>query len=109
MPFTELSHLPSKEIVPGFEGRFIHTDHVTLAYWDIKSGSILPEHSHVNEQISHILEGRFELTIEGETQIVEAGKVAVIPAHANHSAKALTDCKALDVFYPARDDYRSVG
>ena len=48
------------------------------------------------------------MTIDGVTGIVEAGKVAVIPANAVHSARALTDFKAWDVCYPTREDYRAL-
>lgn len=106
MPFIDVNELKSKELMPGFDGRMIHTDRLTIIYWDIAAGSILPEHSHEHEQITHILEGQFAFTIEGETQVIDAGKVAVIPSNARHWGKALTDCKALDVFQPVRRDYQ---
>ncbi len=52
------------------------------------------------------MEGSFELTVAGETQVLEPGSVAVIPGNAPHSGKALTECRILDVFQPPRDDYR---
>jgi quercetin dioxygenase-like cupin family protein len=108
MPFINENNLKQNEIAPGFAARFIHTDGLTIAYVDIKSGSVLPEHSHVQEQITHVLEGKLELTIDGETQIVEAGKIAVIPSHAKHSAIARTACKVIDVFNPVREDYKAL-
>ena len=90
----------------GFIGRMIHTDHMTIAYWEIKAGSPLPEHHHEHEQITHILEGSFEMTIGDEKQLVEAGMIAVIPSGVPHSGLAITDCVALDVFSPCREDYR---
>jgi hypothetical protein len=35
-----------------------------------------------------------------------AGTVHVIPSMVPHSALAITDCKIIDSFAPARDDYR---
>jgi quercetin dioxygenase-like cupin family protein len=106
MPFVQTIDLASRELVPGFTARFIHTNNVTLGYVTIAAGSILPEHSHMHEQVTHVLEGKLELTIDGEKNIVEPGRVAVIPSGAKHSAVALTDCKALDVFQPVREDYK---
>ena len=47
-----------------------------------------------------------ELTIEGETQVLMAGCVGVIPGGAMHSGRALTDCRIIDAFHPVREDYR---
>jgi quercetin dioxygenase-like cupin family protein len=52
-----------------------------------------------------VLEGSFELTIQGETQILTAGKAALIPSQAIHSGRALTRCKIIDIFCPIREDY----
>ena len=101
-----LSELPGKEPVPGAEGRFVHSEHMTLAYWTFAAGTPLAEHAHPHEQITCILDGAFELTIEGEPHGLEAGMVAVIPPNARHSGKSITECHLMDVFYPVREDFR---
>ncbi|GAG99869.1 unnamed protein product [marine sediment metagenome] len=106
MSFIDLDKINKKEIVPGFEGKFIHTNNMTVVYWTIQAGSQLPEHSHHNEQITTIIEGEFVLTSEGETRNVKPGDVAVFPSNAKHSGKALTDCYIIDVFHPVREDYK---
>ena len=106
MALINLSELKTKELIKGFDARFIHTENLTLGYVTIKSGSVLPPHSHANEQVTHVLEGKLEMNIGGVTQIAEHGKVAVIPSGVVHSAKALSDCQVLDVFYPVREDYK---
>lgn len=103
--FIKISELKSHEIIPGFTARFIHTDKMTVSYWEIKKGKKLPEHSHPHEQISQVMEGRFQLTIDGESMDMQPGKTAVIPSHAVHSGIALTDCKVMDIFAPIREDY----
>ncbi len=106
MPFKKLDDIEAKEIIPGYNGKFIHTENMSIVYWDIKADYSMPEHSHPHEQVANMIEGKFELTIEGQKQIVEAGTVAVIPSNAKHSGKAITDCRIIDVFYPTREDYR---
>lgn len=106
MPFINLEDINSKEILPGFTSRMIHTEKMTLAYWDIVAGSILPEHQHSHEQVAaQVIKGEFELTLEGETRVMKPGDVAVIPSNAVHSGRAITDCQLLDVFSPVREDY----
>lgn len=102
-----LSSLSPFEISKGFNARMIHTDNLTLAYVDIDDGADLAEHSHANEQVVNMLEGRFELTVSGVPHILEAGDVFAIPPNVPHSGRALTKCRILDVFNPVREDFRS--
>lgn len=106
MPFIQLADLPLKEIFPGFKGRFVHSAHMTFAHWTIEAGATLPEHSHPHEQVVTMLAGEFELTIDGVTQRLGPGSVALIPSRARHSGRALTACRILDVFHPVREDYQ---
>jgi len=102
----ELKKIEPREIMPGFFGRFVHTDNMTFAYWEIKKGSSLPEHSHMHEQVVNMLEGEFELVLEAASNHLRSGMVLPIPSHAKHAGRAITDCKILDVFYPVREDYK---
>lgn len=106
MPFVQLADLDCRELIPGFEVRFLHTESMTFAHWVVKEGAELPEHSHHHEQVAHVVEGEFELTIDGEAKVLKPGVVGVIPPHAVHSGRALTRCRILDVFHPVREDYR---
>lgn len=102
----KLAELEGKGIIPGAKARFVHSQNMTLAYWEFEAEVSLPDHSHPHEQITHILEGVFELTIEGQTHRLEAGIVAVIPPNTRHSGKSITQCRLADVFYPVREDFR---
>ena len=106
MTFLALKDIEEKEIVPGYRAKFVHSDNMTLAYWDVDPGAMLPEHSHPHEQIANVLEGRFELTVDGEPRVLEPGMVALIPGGVPHSGKALTSCRLLDAFHPTREDYK---
>ncbi|GAB4414194.1 MAG: cupin domain-containing protein [Anaerolineae bacterium] len=106
MTFTSIAEQPTREVIPGFHGQFVHGDNVTLAHWHIEAGATLPEHAHPHEQITWVLEGRLSLTVGGVTRVVEQGGVAVIPGGMAHSGQALTPCRVVDVFYPRREDYR---
>jgi quercetin dioxygenase-like cupin family protein len=106
MYVKELVNQPERELIPGFRGRVVHTQWMTFVYWSVSQGTPLPEHSHPHEQVANMLEGEFELTINGQTTLLKPGMVATIPSGAVHSGRAITDCRILDVFSPVREDYR---
>ncbi len=106
MTFNHLDDIPARTVFPGFHGKFIHTDQVTIAFWTVDAGATLPDHAHPHEQITTGIEGTFEMTINGETQTVLPGDVAVIPGGVTHAGRAITACRLVDVFCPPRDDYR---
>lgn len=101
-----LNDIPARQIVPGFFGKMVHGATSTLTFWEAKKGSSLPEHKHVHEQITYVVDGELEMTIGGQKYRFTAGNVHVIPSNVPHSALAVTDCRIIDSFSPARDDYR---
>jgi quercetin dioxygenase-like cupin family protein len=105
MPVTRLYELKPRAPFPGFQGRFVHSATMTFVHWTIDAGAVLPEHSHPHEQVAHVIEGEFELTIDADTHLLQSGCVAVIPSGSIHSGRALTNCRIIDAFHPVRDDY----
>ncbi len=106
MSFLNLAELKENEPVPGFKVRFVHSENMTIAYWEIRAGSVLPPHSHLHEQVTNIIEGEFELSINEKTNLMRANTVAIVPPNAPHAGRAMSDCRIIDVFYPVREDYR---
>lgn len=102
----KITDLPAKELAPGLTGYYAHGASMTFGLVEIKAGSILPAHKHVQEQITYILEGNLDMTIDGKLCPLSAGMYYVIPSNVIHSAVASTDCKVIDVFNPVREDYK---
>ena len=101
-----LNALPSKELMPGYHGKMVHGDQLTWAFWTVEKGAVVPEHQHPHEQSMHVVEGDFEFTLNGETKICKPGDIVHIPSNLPHSGKAITPCKLMDVFSPAREEYK---
>ena len=106
MPFVDIKDLPSKEVVKGYVGRSMHTGTMTFMYWTVIAGAEIPIHSHLHQQVAHVLKGKFELIVDGERRILEPGIVALIPPNVPHGGRAISDCELLDVFQPEREDYK---
>ncbi|TMI93261.1 MAG: cupin domain-containing protein [Bacteroidetes bacterium] len=101
-----IKNLKSKEVVPGITGYYAHGDKHTFGYVEIKKGSVVPEHRHVHEQITYVIEGQLNMTIGGEFCPLTPGMYHIIPSNMPHGAVAITDCKVIDTFSPVREDYQ---
>lgn len=62
-------------------------------------------HRHPHRQITYVAKGKFEFTIEEETQIVEKGDSILIPGDALHGVHALEEGVLVDIFTPMRRDF----
>lgn len=106
MDLNLFTDIEPKEIIKGYHGRFVHMDTFTFAYWEVEAGAEIPIHSHIHEQMMQVIEGQFELTLNGITKIYEKGMIVMIPSNVEHGGKAITNCKLTDIFCPVREDYK---
>ena len=100
--------LPREELGPLIGRRIITGDDMMIAHVYLIKGGIVPKHSHLNEQLTYILEGRLRFWLgDDESEIVEvgAGELLHIPAHLPHRAEALEDTLDVDIFHPPRQDW----
>jgi len=106
MGFLDLKDIEKKSLFPKTEVRFIHTEKMTIAYWNLEEGAEILEHAHPHEQVSNVLEGEMELKMNGETKFLGPGQVAVFPSNVAHSGRAKSRSRVIDVFCPVREDYK---
>jgi quercetin dioxygenase-like cupin family protein len=65
------------------------------------------EHAHPHEQAGMVLEGQAIFFIGDEQKTLQPGDFYRIPGHVRHKVTVLDQpVKALDVFYPVREEYR---
>ena len=76
-----------------------------LARLVMKKGAHVPLHKHMNEQISHVVEGVLNFLLEGKEVTLRAGEIMCIPPHVPHEVFAIEDSIALDIFNPPRQDW----
>ena len=106
MHFYNFMNRKGKSPLSGFTFKEVHLDNLMMTWVEMEPGSILPEHSHDNEQISLVVEGALELTVDGATTVMTRGDVAVIPSRVPHSGRVLDlHTVAVDAWNPIRRDY----
>ena len=79
-----------------------------LANVDLQKGCVVPQHAHVHEQVSYVLDGHLRLSVGedgAEVYDLRAGDVVVLPSNVPHAAIAIEDTTVLDVFSPPREDW----
>ncbi len=100
--------IPREKLNKDISRRLITGENMMIAHVYLDQGSVVPKHSHHNEQITYVLEGALKFLL-GEDQdteiIVGAGEVLTIPPNLPHSAIALEDTLDVDVFNPPRQDW----
>jgi len=85
--------------------QFVVGTDMMLARVLLKKGAHVPLHSHLNEQVTYVLDGALKFLLEGKEVVVRSGEVLCIPPHVPHEAFALEDTVDLDVFNPPRQDW----
>jgi len=86
-----------------------YDDHLMLAKVWFRKGSVGDVHTHLHSQVSYVVEGKFEVEVDGGKQILSAGDAFFVPSMAPHGAVCLEDGILLDVFSPARRDFLENG
>jgi quercetin dioxygenase-like cupin family protein len=94
-------------IFPGVTVRTCAAERLMLSLAEFEPHAVVEEHSHPHEQVGMVLEGRAVFHIGGEEKTLGPGEMFRIPGGVKHRVVALDKpVKALDVFYPIREDYR---
>ena len=99
------TEVTAETLKPGVIRRAFHTDGMTVARLQLAAGSIVPRHSHVNEQITNVEQGRLVFLFDDERVEVSAGESLAILPNVSHAVEALEDSVALDLFTPRREDW----
>ena len=101
------SDAPHEDVLPGIVRQILDGDRQTLVRYVYQPGAVFPEHQHPQEQITVVLSGEIEFTVDGKVLVLRAGEAAVIPANVAHGARVTgTEVVAtLNTLSPRRDDH----
>jgi quercetin dioxygenase-like cupin family protein len=105
MTYYDLKSMAAKSPADGVEIRVVPGKNMTMAFFNLAPGALVPEHSHPHEQIGTVLKGSIELIIAGEKKVVTAGQAYHIPGDVVHSGQNQdAPAEIIEVFSPARED-----
>jgi quercetin dioxygenase-like cupin family protein len=82
-----------------------HVTNMMMVEVNFIKGAVGEIHEHVHEQISYIIKGSFEVTIDEKKELVKTGDTFYIKPNELHGVLALEESTILDVFTPQREDF----
>jgi quercetin dioxygenase-like cupin family protein len=107
--FADIASLEPHRIWEGVVGRVVHGERVTLSVVELDSDSVIPEHSHENEQVGMIVLGSLTFRVGDELRELTPGGAWRIPANIPHEVRAGPQgAVVLEVFSPPREDWKAL-
>ncbi len=95
-----------KEALEGIlQKTLVYGKETLLTEFRLSEGSLLPRHSHPQEQTGYLVSGRITLFIGDDEFEARPGDSWSIPGDLEHGAMILEDSVAIEVFSPVRADY----
>jgi quercetin dioxygenase-like cupin family protein len=102
----ELDGMEPLKVWDGVIARAVHGERVTLAVVELEPASVVPEHSHENEQLGLVISGSVTFRVGSETRELGPGGTWRIPPNTPHEVHTGPEgAVVLDVFAPVRADW----
>ncbi len=107
MKLYQWDKIENEQLNSLLERQVIHASNLTVARIHLVKGAVVPEHCHLNEQITMLQSGRLRFLVGGRETELHAGQTLVIEPNEPHRVEALEDSLAVDLFSPAREGWRA--
>ncbi|HLG14620.1 MAG TPA: cupin domain-containing protein [Blastocatellia bacterium] len=105
MKHFKWDEIPIERVNDKFVRKLAWDGKVMIAWMECERGCRVPPHSHENEQLTFVISGSWRFEIDGETIFVGPNEMLHIPSNVVHSAEAVEDLVAYDIFTPPREDW----
>lgn len=105
----ELAGIRPLKVWEGVIARAIEGDRLGLAVIELDPDSVVPEHSHENEQLGMVITGSVRFRVGSETRELGPGGTWRIPSNTPHEVHTGPEgAVVIDVFAPIRHDWREL-
>ena len=107
--FDDLAGMAPLRIWNGVAARAVEGERSSLAVVELDPGSLVPEHTHPNEQLGLVIRGSLEFRVGDETRKLGPGSTWCIPGDTPHEVRAGAEgAVVIDVFAPSREDWAAI-
>ncbi len=95
------------EMLPGLIRRtLVETADAMVVEIRAQAGVVVAQHNHPHQQLTYVVSGQIELTLNGTTYTCKPGDACAIPGGVEHSAHFPVESIVVDTFSPPRAEYR---
>jgi unsaturated pyranuronate lyase len=107
--FDDLDDIGPIGIWDGVIARTVEGANCSMGVVELDPNSIVPEHSHANEQLGLVIRGSVSFRVGAEERELGPGGTWSIAPNVPHEVRTGPDgAVVIDVFSPARDDWRAL-
>jgi quercetin dioxygenase-like cupin family protein len=92
------------DVTPEYKRKVAVGEKLMMAQVSLEKGVITNPHSHFQEEIIHVIKGKWRMTLGAEEIILEDNQTIVVPSNIEHSSEALEDTQAI-VFSSSRPEW----
>ena len=105
--FIKSKGIPFEELKPDVHRRILgYIDNLMAVEVRFQKGAIGEVHSHRHAQTGYVLEGSFQVEVEGKKEVLKRGDCYFAEPHIMHGVVCLEDDSTLlDIFTPIREDF----
>ncbi|RNA61524.1 cupin domain-containing protein [Chryseobacterium nematophagum] len=95
-----------EDIGNGISRQFIgYNSQIMMAIIKFEKDAIGTLHQHFHSQITYVASGKFEVTIDNKTKVLQQGDGFFAQPNIFHGVRCLEEGKLIDSFAPFREDF----
>lgn len=108
--FVHASDIAKEDLGGGISRQILGygPDLMIVRVW-FEEGAVGEVHAHPHSQSTLVESGKFEVFVDGKTEVLGAGDSFYIAPHLDHGAVCLEPGVLIDTFSPAREDFLGEG
>lgn len=101
------TNIPPIEFLEGiFRRTMVYNDDLMLCHFILEKDAEVPLHSHKEHQVGYIIKGKLKFFTENREFLAKEGDSYIFASNEKHGAIVVEDSEVIDVFNPAREDYK---
>ena len=105
-PFVVAKDTPKDDLGGGITRQILgYGPEIMIVRVWFEEGAVGDVHAHPHSQSSYVESGKFEVFIDGEKRVLEAGDCFYVAPNLDHGAVCLEAGVLIDTFSPMREDF----
>ncbi|MFX1529939.1 MAG: cupin domain-containing protein [Promethearchaeota archaeon] len=84
----------------------IYDKNLMICHFTLEKNAEIPVHSHKEHQIGYVINGKLKFLTETGEYVAKEGDSYIFDSNQKHGAVVLENSEVIDVFHPAREDYK---